>query len=132
MATLVDSYFQNAQLSLAAYADLSVGMTNDEYKAKLIFAGFTDALATEFVANYTIVADTFTDWTGLQTTLFQKNGSPPEKILAVRGSTNLLDFAIDGLIVAGEADSINPQYTSLKEKEWGHSSFSSRDRVSVG
>ncbi len=114
MPTPISTYFENAQLSLAAYANLSVSMSNDQYRAELLEKGFTDALASQFVATYRIAADTFTDaHTGLSVTLFQRNASS-ENTMAIRGTDSLIDIAIDGLILTGEADILNPQYISLK------------------
>ncbi|HSE58048.1 MAG TPA: hypothetical protein VLA99_05040, partial [Nitrospiraceae bacterium] len=70
----IGAYFQNAQLSMAAYATLALSMNNDVnvLKQQLKDNGFTDALAAQFVATYRIAADTLVDpGTGLSATLFQ-------------------------------------------------------------
>ena len=56
MSDPIDVYFQQAQLSMAAYAVLTVNMSDGLYKDALKSDDrFTDALATEFVNKYTIV-----------------------------------------------------------------------------
>ena len=100
MSIPIDLYFQNAQLSMAAYADLTVGMSAQRYKEALTAIGFTSALADKFITTYTIAEDTFVDpVSGLSATLFQKNGST-EKTLAIRGTqrSDLNDLLADGLL----------------------------------
>jgi hypothetical protein len=116
--TPINTYFEYAQLSLAAYANLILDMNTNrtDYIDALKSAGFTDSLASEFVTNYSIAAETFIDSTsGLSATLFQRNGSA-EKILAIRGTVlpELGGLIADGLIVVGEAASLNPQYMALE------------------
>jgi hypothetical protein len=109
-------YFTSAQLSMAAYANLTVGMSLDQYKQELVRVGFTDDLAQEFVTQYSIAADTFSNAQGLAVNLFQKTGST-EKVLAIRGTegiNTLSDLVADGRIVIGEAADLNPQYAALK------------------
>lgn len=118
MSDPIGVYFQNAQLSMAAYADLTFSMNNDPnvFKQQLKDHGFTGPLADQFVATYSIAADTFVDpGTGLSATLFQKNVGG-EKILAIRGTEtdDLNDLLADGLIGAGEAAGLSPQYRALQ------------------
>ena len=45
----INVYFQNAQISMAAYADLNVNMTGAQYKAALMAGNrFTESSAREF------------------------------------------------------------------------------------
>jgi hypothetical protein len=60
MSTIND-YFQQAQLSLAAYAlDLTAGMTGKPYTDALQGAGMTKTQAIAFANQYTVV-DQYTD-----------------------------------------------------------------------
>ncbi|MEW6544389.1 MAG: calcium-binding protein [Nitrospirota bacterium] len=89
-------------------------MTHDQYITALKEVGFTELLAVQFVKTYSIAADTFANnQNGFAATLFQRIGGT-EKILAIRGTDSLLDLVIDGTIASGDADTLNPQYTSLK------------------
>jgi Ca2+-binding RTX toxin-like protein len=109
----INIYFQDAQLSMAAYASLSLGMNTDgqAYFDALKSVGFTEALAREFAgldANKHILADkgykilSVTSGPfglGFSATLFQ-NKSTGEKILAIRGTRlfDPFDLITDGLI----------------------------------
>lgn len=86
------AYFENAQLSMAAYAAFDVQMNLDKtrYKQALIDQGMSDSQATRFAAEYTIVAPTYTDATGLAVNVFRNNATG-EVILAVRGTEGLID-----------------------------------------
>lgn len=119
MSDSINLYFQNAQLSMAAYADLRVGMTEQDYKNALKNNGFTDALADQFIATYKIADDTFVDpVSGLSVTLFEKIGSNGriEKTLAIRGTqkADVNDLLSDGLLSLGEGSALNPQYRALQ------------------
>ena len=117
MSNPADLYFQNAQLSMAAYANLTIDMSAQRYKEALTANGFTDVLADQFIATYSIAEDTFADpATGLAVTLFQKNGST-EKILAIRGTqrSDVNDLLADGLLSLGETPALSPQYRALQD-----------------
>ena len=118
MSDPIDVYFQNAQLSMAAYANLTVSMNNEPnvFKQQLRDHGFTDALANQFVANYRIAGDTFVDSaTGLSVTLFQRTDTGM-KTLAIRGTQrdDINDLIADGRLGVGEAATLNPQYKALQ------------------
>ncbi len=116
MPTITNSYFESAQLSLAAYADLATGFSGTAYTNALKDAGFTASLATQFAATYSVVS-TFSDTTGLTATLFQKNGSAEstEKILAIAGTNGPLDFLTDIVDVAIlGTTALQAQYTALQ------------------
>lgn len=116
MADPIGMYFQHSQLAMAAYADFSVSMSSNDYKRALKDAGFTDSLVDTFVAAYGVVGETLTDaTTGLSVTLFQ-NIATGEKILAIRGTNpeEISDLITDGLLVAGESATLNPQYVALQ------------------
>jgi len=90
MATIT-SYFEQAQLSLAAYATgLHSGMPNADYEAALVHAGMTDAQAEEFADTYTVIDQYNDPFTGFSGTVFKhKDGSLH---FAIRGTENLLDW----------------------------------------
>lgn len=112
MATIA-AYFEQAQLSMAAYAlDLQRGMSDSfqrqAYVAALINKGMSDTQAAEFVKTYTVV-DQFTDpSTGFSATVFDKSDV---KYIAIRGTegftfagaqdwlTNVLDVSAEGIAV---------------------------------
>lgn len=95
MADPIDVYFQQAQLSMAAYGNLFVGITNEEYKAALkVDNRFTDALATEFVNKYSIVQVFSDPLSDFQATLFQDKQGLSKKFLAIRGTEGFRDLVI--------------------------------------
>lgn len=64
---IITNYFEQAQLSLAAYAlDLQTGMfgggEGSPYHTRLVAAGMSSAQATEFANDYAVV-DQYTDAT---------------------------------------------------------------------
>ncbi|MGE3154319.1 MAG: hypothetical protein AB7G48_16330 [Nitrospiraceae bacterium] len=74
MNEAIRTYYEHAELSDAAYANLAVGMLEDIYVRALTDRGFTSLEATEFANRYSIVS-TFNDvTTGFAATLFQRNG----------------------------------------------------------
>ncbi len=84
-------YFQQAELSLAAYASLNVGEPNQD---KLKEAGMSAAQAAEFSSKWSVV-DQFTDPdNGFSATLFERDG---KRYLAVRGTerTDVQDILAD-------------------------------------
>lgn len=93
--TTIANYFEQAQLSLAAYAlDLQRGMfgggEGSPYHTRLIGAGMSSSQATEFANTYTVV-DQFTDsLTGFSATVFSKNGV---NYFAIRGTEGFFSFA---------------------------------------
>jgi len=90
MANSIRSYFDDAQLSLAAYATLDVQMNQNLqlYEEALFRAGMSRAQATRFASDYTVI-DQFTDSsTGLSATVFQKGS---QYYLAIRGTEGLID-----------------------------------------
>lgn len=118
MANTISSYFENAQLSLAAYAiNLTPGMAPADYIFALGEAGMSTAQATKFSDTYAILAPTYTQFlTGFSATLFQKSGTT-EKFLAIRGTEpgSPLDWLSDLALFAGLLGPvITPQYDALK------------------
>ncbi|MEO1766546.1 hypothetical protein, partial [Thiobacter aerophilum] len=88
MANTISSYFENAQLSLAAYAELDLRMNQDKtrYQQALIRAGMSPSQATRFAdaADGYSILDQYTDASaGFSATVFQKG---TETFFAIRGT----------------------------------------------
>ena len=118
MSTLTE-YYKEAELALAAYANLTFGMITDVYKKALEDAGLSAAQAAHFAATYTVV-NQFTDpATGLSATVFE-NIADGKRYLAIRGTEGLTDYIVDYFILDGTPSYLNPQYLALKAKvqEW--------------
>jgi len=102
----INTNFEQAQLSLAAYAlDLRRGMpgaADTDYTNALRFAGMSQTQAAQFANTYTVV-DQYTDpTTGLSATVFQKG---TQYVLALRGTevTDILDYIADAQLLFGGA-----------------------------
>jgi hypothetical protein len=92
MAT-ISSYFEQAQLFLAAYAlNLQQGMSGSSqtlaYLDALTFAGMSKKQAEVFANSYAVV-NQFTDSSGFSATVFDKGGV---KYFAIRGTERLFTF----------------------------------------
>lgn len=110
MSEPISAYFENAQLSMAAYAALTPNIAGVVYKTALANAGFSDAQAAAFISTYSVV-NVFNDpATDFSATLFQKNGSS-EKILAIRGTESWRDILISDLQIG--VFGLTNQYASL-------------------
>jgi hypothetical protein len=108
---VIQNYFTQAELALAAYANLT---TTRPDEAALIDAGMTSIQASAFAAKWNVVDHQYNDpITGLSATVFQAVSGGP-KYLAVRGTDFGLDFIVDYLILNGVPSALNPQYQSLK------------------
>ncbi|MEO6976385.1 MAG: hypothetical protein ABI144_11030 [Gallionella sp.] len=109
--TTITQYFEQAQLSLAAYAvGLQKGMSNADYIAALKAAGMSDIQTADFAKTYTVVdqytdsgLSGLTDGSGFSATVFQDNGNPPQYFLAIRGTdfTSIADLNADVNLATG-------------------------------
>lgn len=113
MVSLIETYHAHAQLSDAAYAALTDGMTGDPYMDALRARGFSVAEATEFANRYAIVSTFSNNVTGFSATLFQVKGTS-EKILAIRGTDDVLDLLITDVSQIGLLGLAN-QYEDVKQ-----------------
>lgn len=99
MSTIFD-YFTQAELSLAAYANLSAGVPSQDELKK---AGMSTTQAANFAATYTVV-DQYTDpASGFSATVFERGG---QRYLAIRGTqpSDVLDLIADAdLALSGAA-----------------------------
>lgn len=127
MTSIVED-FRNAELALAAYADLAPGISNTQ---SLIDAGMSSSQATHFAATYTVIdqynhADTWTyvdefgheiqvtGGNGLSATVFEDK-TTHQRYLAIRGTDDLYDFATDLVDVAALGGTkYQSQYQALK------------------
>ncbi|NJD69636.1 MAG: calcium-binding protein, partial [candidate division NC10 bacterium] len=114
MATIAN-YFEQAQLSLAAYAlDLQRGMSGSNqasaYIDKLTFAGMSQKQAEVFANTYAVV-DQFSDpLTGFSATVFDKGGV---KYFAIRGTeTSGFASAVDWLT---NVDEVGPDGIAISQ-----------------
>jgi len=126
MATIQD-YLKNAQLSVAAYANLQQGMQPTQYINALIDVGMNEIQAREFVGvdqndllipdkGYEIVGQLPNTNNGFSATVFKKNG---EYFLAIRGTegftfsgindwlANVVDIGTRGIAFSQALDLFN-------------------------
>ena len=99
MASSIQTFYEQAQLSNAAYTALMEGMSIVDYRASLQEGGFTATEAAEFATKYAIL-DVYEDpATSFYAVLFQKTGSNGlrEKTLAIRGTLEFHDLVITDL-----------------------------------
>src|SRR6059058_2271741 len=109
MANLTD-LSRYAQLSEAAYADLSAG--NPDPKA-LRLGGMALEEANGFAAEY-LVIDRYSDGTGVSATIFQDLAG--KRYLAIRGTNDPIDAAADFILANGYPAALNPQYFALRSQ----------------
>lgn len=55
MSNIISNFYQNTQLSFAAYAALSADMDSEQYGLALETAGMSEQQATDFVNVYEII-----------------------------------------------------------------------------
>lgn len=145
----INAYYQQAQFSLAAYADLSASIAVGTYIQRLIGKGMGETQAASFAAQYEVVdrydgmvlhnyIDEFGNPqqamtpTGLSATIF-RNRDTGEVTLAIRGTDDQNDFATDLFsILALGTSKYQAQYAALysKVQEWlGNGKLTSGFRV---
>jgi hypothetical protein len=112
----VSAYWDQGELSLAAYANLTKGMVGEAFKVALTGGG--QILATDqanlFALTYDVVA-VHTDSNGLSATVFGRKDGTGEKCLAIRGTNDLDDLLTDLVDIALlGTTALQSQYTSLK------------------
>jgi len=106
-------YFRQAELALAAYANLLPGVN---VKDELKITDFSDVQADAFVFKYRVITQ-HTDATGLSVTVFKSTDTEnPQTFLAILGTeTNDSGDIFAGLSIAiFGATVMQPQYASLK------------------
>ena len=108
MSSTIATYFEQAQLALAAYAlNLQQGMPTGLYKDALIAAGMTAIQATRFADRYEIIDSQQNTLSGFAATLFRERTTPEtlaagtagQYHLAVRGTEFDID-KVNDLIIA--------------------------------
>ena len=113
MSADINSYYENASLSMASYANLTNGMLLGEYVKELIKNGMSENQAIQFAQTYTVI-DQYTDSSsGFSGTLF-RNVKTGEYTFALRGTEpgewidDIIFADFLGIVVEGWAqDQIN-------------------------
>ncbi len=114
MENSIKAYFENAQLSMAAYAGLTTGISGQAYVDALKAIGFSEALAKEFIGldasgnriadkGYNVIHSYSDTASGFAATLFEDRATG-QRILAIRGTepTDAGDLAADAAIALGQ------------------------------
>ncbi|MBX3647518.1 MAG: hypothetical protein KDD77_01720 [Caldilineaceae bacterium] len=92
MSENLATFYQQSELALAAYSQLSSGITGDSFVSALREAGMSQSQAQRFAATWSVV-DQYTDpWSGFSATLFESGG---QRYLAIRGTDGF--FSVDTL-----------------------------------
>ncbi|MBY0341249.1 MAG: hypothetical protein K2Q19_08810, partial [Rhodocyclaceae bacterium] len=112
----VESLYTEAELALAAYSTLYVGISRSDYVSALQQGGqgMSQSQAKKFADEWQVV-DQYTDLeTGVSATVFL-NKEDGKTYLAVRGTElDMGDFSANYLLSVGVSNRLNPQYTVLK------------------
>jgi len=95
MSNLINDYFLNSQLSMAAYAvGLNASMTSEQYKGALKDTDFSDAQADAFIARYDIIDQQPSTLEGFSGTVFLDTQTG-EYVLSLRGTEFETEFLED-------------------------------------
>ena len=108
----IQDMFQQGQLAEAAYAKLWDTALNkpitatDDVKTALIDEGMSIAQAAEFLKNWRVVDHIPDTYKGFSATIFERldaNGNGTGELsLAIRGSTQIVDFIADAGLIAAD------------------------------
>ena len=111
----ISTYFEQAELALAAYSNFTPEMRPDEYVTALEDNGngMTAVQATRFASTWRVVTQYTDPITGVSATVFQAV-TGGQTCLAIRGTDGTMDVLADYLIYQGLPSEISPQYLSLK------------------
>ena len=123
--TVASNYLFQAELALAAYADLTGPVSR--YKVALEAVGMASSQANLFLSTYTVLTQYSHPTNGLSATVFADAGG--NKYLAIRGTDDGYDLAsgVINIAILGST-ARQAQYASLKAKvtEWlGNGTLSS-------
>lgn len=83
MSEDIATFYQQSELALAAYSQLSSGITGDSFVSALREAGMSQSQAQRFAATWSVVDQYTAPWSGFSATLFEKDG---QRYLAIRGT----------------------------------------------
>ena len=100
---IFQNYFAQAELALAAYADLTTGEPN---KAELKKAGMSDAQATRFASTWRVVTQYTDPITGVSATVFQAV-TGGQTCLAIRGTDGPTDIIANDFIPKGAPSTVD-------------------------
>jgi hypothetical protein len=112
-------YFQQAELALAAYSNLTTGMSLVAYVTALQQGGkgMSTAQAQKFAEAWRVVEQYTDSASGLSVTVFAPTNDPNARYLAIRGTEpSANDLTTDGLLALGLPTVLNPQYVALKAR----------------
>jgi len=112
--SIITEYYMQAEFALAAYSNLTKGISGKDYTDALQDGGngMSAVQAADFASKW-LVVDQYNDATGVSATVFQAV-SGGAKYLAIRGTEGLTDYLADAIILNGTPVSLNPQYLVLK------------------
>jgi pimeloyl-ACP methyl ester carboxylesterase len=108
---MIQEYFKHAELALAAYANMQVGIPDSDRLQDE--ASMSDFQAAAFASKWKVVEQYTDPVTGVSATVFQAV-SGGQKYLAVRGTDGLDDIVADLNILQAVPMELNLQYVALK------------------
>jgi VCBS repeat-containing protein len=118
------TYFQQAELALAAYSNLVPAMIPDDYEAALRNGGrgMSPVQAARFAARWRVIEQYNDPFSGLSATVFEEVGVTGRRYLAIRGMTpsDVRDWTAGGGILLHGVPSLSSQYQALsaKVRQW--------------
>jgi Ca2+-binding RTX toxin-like protein len=113
MTTIIDSARQ-AELALAAYAELFSGISGNSYRVALLTAGMSTSQAINFTNHWKVI-DSANFPNGAAATVFEEIGKPGVRYLAVRGTElGIADIVADAILASGFPSYVNPQFLALR------------------
>ncbi|MEO8409808.1 MAG: hypothetical protein ABI478_04505 [Propionivibrio sp.] len=108
----VIEYSMQAELALAAYADLSGPVSGHQQALK--DAGMSASQAADFVKRWAVI-DSVDFPNGSAATIFEEVGKPGVRYLAVRGTElGNTDLLADEILALGFPSFVNPQFVALR------------------
>jgi hypothetical protein len=103
------NYFKATELSQAAYANLTSGISGANYIDALVDldVGMSLTQAQGFAANYTVI-DQYSDLSGVSATIFEDRDG--KRHLAIRGTEGFGDINADYILALGFPSYLSPQF----------------------
>jgi len=117
----IQAYFTEAELALAAYANLNLGTLNTPSQQEALRgAGLSPSQAVRFANNWRVVDQLNNPLSGLSATVFEEI-TTGKRYLAIRGTDDFIDL-VTGVVNIGVIGTplLQPQYLILRSKvqEW--------------
>ncbi len=114
--TAIGDFAKQADLALAAYANVTSGISGKAYTDALQAVGMSSAQATEFSQRWAVI-DSVSFPNGAAATIFEEVGKHGVRYLAVRGTEfGVTDIAADAILAAGFPSFVNPQFVALRSQ----------------